>query len=315
MSFDENYAMNACVAIYSLLRSKAKDTYYHIYIIIREKFSSTVLESFDSLVKQYIGTIIEYVEIGTVLDNSTAGQHFTTDCNFRLIAADLFPNLDKCIHLDVDIVVLDDLTQMWNIDIGDNIIAGIRDINGKERFKVIKLPTWKQYVNSGVIIMNLKVIRDENITPRFVELLDKGYFYPDQDILNKICYDRIYHLPLKYNIYFYQVVNKKELELIYSPDDIEDALNNPVIIHYAGGIKPWNSSDDYAMLSYLWYQAAIESPVKYNHTKHLLKGRYDSKLKQSFYENQVSRYRDSTAYKIGRIILFLPRVIKKLIGR
>ncbi|MDR2590993.1 MAG: glycosyltransferase family 8 protein [Oscillospiraceae bacterium] len=316
MAFDENYAMNACVAVYSALKSKKIETCYSFYFLVRTGLPIDVTKNFYKLLNQFQGTEIEYIIVGDRFDNAFISNHITIESYYRLLISELLPELDKCIYLDVDIIACDDLTELWNYEIGNSIIAGVRDaLASKERYKDLKIPSPERYIQAGVLIINLKVIKNESLLSKFIEQIKNEYQYHDQDVLNKVCYNRITLLPLRFNVCFYLAVSKGDLESYYSPIEVEDALNNPVIIHYAGGIKPWNSSDDYALLSHLWYQAALESPYNYDHTKYMLKGRNDTDLKNSFYETQVNRYKNSISHKIGRVVTFLPRLLKRFINK
>ncbi|MDR2600752.1 MAG: glycosyltransferase family 8 protein [Oscillospiraceae bacterium] len=308
MSFDENYAMPACVAVYSALRSKEEDTQYKFYFFVRSNMPDEVTVKFDKLILQYPNTEFEFVIVGDRLDNAVINSYFSIETYFRLLIPELLPMLDKCLYLDVDVMLCTDLTSLWNIDIGNNLIAGVKEEKlDKKRFKTLELPTPDQYISAAVLIMNLKIIRDEKLTLRFLELVTKGYKHVDQDVLNIVCYNRITFIPLKFNIPFDYVIVKNKLEKAYPLDDVEDALRNPVVIHYLIHLKPWKISDDRVFLLNLWYRTALKSPYHYDHSKNMLIGRKNKEL------IKIQDYRNTIEYKIGQIITFIPEILKKLI--
>lgn len=112
----------------------------------------------------------------------------------------------KVLWLDVDTIVDGDLTDLWNTDMGDNIVAGVPDIKWWIYPKITK-----KYINAGVLLMNLDAWRAMNFTSKAKEMLNKEYWkYGDQDIINKLCNERILYLNPRYN--HGRFVCKDELE-------------------------------------------------------------------------------------------------------
>ncbi|MDR2598873.1 MAG: glycosyltransferase family 8 protein [Oscillospiraceae bacterium] len=320
MAFDENFAIGACVTMYSALRNKLPDTDYSFHIMTREKLLDSTYEKFNELKIQFPNTIINFIEVDDKLDNAYTSGYWTIEAYFRLIIADIFPNLDRCIYTDVDVVICDDLTELWNTDIGTNIIAGVRDISiGKDHIKSLGIPSSEQYIYSGFLLINLELIRREHLTQNFLKLISVGYKRHDMDILNVVCYNRIYFLPYKYSICTINIFNRdafnKDATLPICPvDEIEDTLDNPIIIHYVTEKKPWNTHCDYALLNHLWYQMALESPYKINYLDNMLKGRNDPTKLTGLYDIHYNSRKSST-YRIGRAVTYIPRKIHKLIRR
>ena len=96
------------------------------------------------------------------------------------------------------------------------------------------------YVYAGVLLMDLQLIRDEQLEKEFLKYIDKGYMYQDQDIINKCCYGKIGKIPLKYN-YLNRHMGLEGLlyNTIYSDEEIDEAKKGEVIIHFPGKNKPW----------------------------------------------------------------------------
>jgi hypothetical protein len=138
-----------------------------------------------------------------------------------------------------------------------------------------------QYINAGVLTINMDSLRKDNLTLSFKEEMVKGYPQQDQDIINYCCYDHIAFLPLKYNMLNRHLNNKSLLceyhNQVFTKEEIDEALKNPVVVHFAGGIvKPWvNLRTSYADVwwSYArefldegeyqtWYQRAHDQTVQ-----------------------------------------------------
>ena len=80
--------------------------------------------------------------------------------------------LDKILYLDVDIILRDDVSKLWNMDIGDNIIGASQDVGltfdcewgGVPNYKSLGLAGDTKYFNAGVELINAKKWREENIS-------------------------------------------------------------------------------------------------------------------------------------------------------
>ena len=159
-------------------------------------------------------------------------------------------NVDKIIYLDSDIVVLDNIEKLWEIDIDNYFLGAVED-------KYSELIGWRAnlnegdiYINSGVMLMNLKKFRDENIEEKmFSKLREENNDYSDQDVLNDICRNKILHLPLKYNL---MVTRDDPNSFPKRKKEYEEGIKSPIILHYA--IKPWILPVQYSEYWRKYYQ-------------------------------------------------------------
>ena len=265
LSSDDEYILYMYTTMISILENKKKNTYYAFYLLVPDKFSQINANKILSIADKYI-CYINFIFIKEKIFNYIKMNipHITLPTYYRLLIADLLPNeIDKCIYLDVDICVCKDLTDLFNIDIKDNYIAGVVSpvyfFNEKKHCKRLNLTSMKQYINAGVLIMNLKQIRKDNITKKFIKLSKKNFESQDQDVLNVACYGKILTLPPKYNV---QVLKFKDnnplLRELYKEKDIIEAKNTPYIIHYSNKRKPWNSIDIY--MEKYWWDIAKQTP-------------------------------------------------------
>lgn len=114
------------------------------------------------------------------LDTSPNKESFYTPyALLRLLAegVDVIP--DKVLYLDADIVANGNIAELYNIDVDKYEIAGVRDYYGKFFF-------YPRYLNSGVLLMNMKKIRETKLLSRAMALCNrKKVFLPDQTAINK----------------------------------------------------------------------------------------------------------------------------------
>ena len=313
MASDEGYAMAACVAMYSILNSKNPSTSYKFYLLVQEKFNETILSKFDELFSSYPESCLELIKMGTWFNDAPTHFHITKESYYRLSIPDILPNVGKCIWLDVDIIVRDDLTDLWNFNLGDNYIAAVSDVLGQHRCKELGISCKEQYINAGVLLINVNAMRKDNIVDLLLSHVDKGYIFADQDILNKVCLGRISLLPLKYNILIPYALDLALLADTFTSTEVDEALNNPVVIHYNASTKPWNSHSIHARLYHLWYCAAADSPFNFDVKEDLFNKKNKLPLKPDFFESRYDALYNSITFRIGRLFMFLPRILKRVL--
>ncbi|APR07562.1 General stress protein A [Lentilactobacillus parabuchneri] len=247
---DDNYAAYLAVALESL-EANASTTRDYDIIILCDDLNQ---ENRDQLKKFARDNVqISFVSINDRLKkeitdkgNKLRSDYFTYTIYFRLFIAELFPKLDKAIYLDSDTVVLNDIGKLFDTDLGDNLVGAVSDHfigHNPETMayaeKAIGIDSQK-YINSGVLLMNLKAMRESHFADHFLDLLNQYHFKslaPDQDYMNAIARKRIYYLNPSWNIQ------------ISTPLDV-----TPWLIHYNLFAKPWRY-EDCQRKEYFWKYA------------------------------------------------------------
>lgn len=119
-------------------------------------------------------------------------------------------NLDKLIYLDVDTIVQDDISKLWSLDLGDHIIAAAQDVGktvdcqwgGIANYKELGLTADTKYFNSGILVVNPKKWRAENISAQVITALSTYAQYvqlADQYGLNVVFANKWLQLDDKWN--------------------------------------------------------------------------------------------------------------------
>lgn len=160
---------------------------------------------------------------------------------YRLILPSLLPELEKVLYLDCDLLVLDDISDLWATELGGRSCAAVPVKISRESFKQLGLPDEAVYFNAGVMLFNLKKMRTQNHEKRFIHLfheLGDQIKYPDQDILNLAYWSDYVKLPLRWNLVT-SVYRNPPLEPVYSEAETKYALSHPGIAHFTGTHKPW----------------------------------------------------------------------------
>lgn len=249
---DNNYLPILDVALRSLIDNASKDFNYVINVI-----NTGLDQKRCNVIKQLENEnfTINFCDISSSVDKIKQKlkniYHFSISTWYRLFIQSLFPQYDKALYLDCDLIVLGDISKLYNQDIGNNLLGAARchivsenDIFSQyaESFCGVSR---KNYLQAGVLVMNLAEFRRVNLEDKFIYLLNKYDFDvidPDQGYLNAMCNGRVKIIDNGWN-----------KEAIPAP--LEGELN---IVHYALYKKPWQY-DDVLYQEYFW-KYAKDSP-------------------------------------------------------
>ncbi|MGM9697219.1 MAG: glycosyltransferase family 8 protein [Prevotella sp.] len=161
----------------------------------------------------------------------------------RLLLPTMLPDLDKVIYLDCDLVVNGDLKDLWDFDVDDVAVAMAPDHLYKDATTLERLKmTNGEYLNSGIIVMNLEYWRKHNVQNRvltFIEENGKNLIYFDQDALNVTLQNERRKLPIKYDCTPYHLLRNLNNFPSEIHEEICKARTAPTIFHYMGPTKPW----------------------------------------------------------------------------
>ncbi len=242
-SCDDAYAPYLAVAIKSLIENgNTKEHDYEINVLntnISEDNKKRILalaEDGYNIVFRNVSKQIEKIEKEL---ESRLRDYYSLSIYYRIFIPNLFKEYDKVIYLDADIVVVDDIANLFNMELGDNLLAGTTDgvVRLVDEFKDyvvegVGVDKWEDYINSGVLVMNTKGLRDSKIEEKFLYLLTKYNFdtvAPDQDYLNALCKNRIVHFEKYWDF-------MPNVDADYKDEDLH-------LIHYNMFQKPWNYPD------------------------------------------------------------------------
>ena len=250
---NDNYAPYLSVAIQSIIENANLNYMYDIYVF------HTSLSIQNQLVLKSIrnsNLSIRFVNVLPYIENlrNYSHSHYSIEMYYRLLIPEILFKYHKVIYLDCDLIVNKDVAELFKIDILDNIIAAVTNKIYSDYMKKYVENTLNlaldKYFNSGVLIINTKKFNEEHIKEKCFTVLNetKKLMCPDQDILNIVCKDRCYYLPIKWN--FQNSPNNFSLQETY---EIEKN-----IIHFTSGFKPWNSSN--ILLAEVFWRVARMTP-------------------------------------------------------
>lgn len=264
-SFDKNLVFPASVCICSLLMSSSPETVYDVFILYGGDVIPR-LENEDRIINAFPNVRIQYKSVGDSFSDAYQIRGITTPTYYRLLIPDIIYEYDKVIYADVDIIFRSDLSELYSSDLGNNLLGAVYALEKSlsdegRRYTEQELSlTPGEYFQAGLLLMNLKIIREEGISKRFYDLVPNKYKFQDQDILNIVCQDRILSLPWYYNMGTTSFIALEDdtyhLSSQYA-NASEDFARNKSNIHY-NGQKPWK---DYCLNFDIWWEYYRKSPV------------------------------------------------------
>lgn len=264
-AFDNNLVMPACVCITSLLSNAKQDTFYDIFILYSEK-EGLYRSDLDRLTRVYDNCRIQYRTVGNIFDNAFEIRGITTPAYYRLLIPELIPEYDKVIYSDVDVIFREDLSDVYNTDLGDNYLGAVdvgtafRPAIRKYVQDVLRLNPSNGYFYSGNLIFNSSLIREDGIVQRFKDLARNAYTYQDMDVLNIACNGRIKALSPAFCLsnYLLECIYEHREEVLkhYTLECIRHTINTG-IVHY-NGAKPWS---DWCYNQDIWWSYYRQSII------------------------------------------------------
>jgi lipopolysaccharide biosynthesis glycosyltransferase len=269
--FDENVWMYASVAITSLLSMSDGKCEYNIYCIVSPNINKTMQNILELLFKKHLS--LSSIEFFVVTANELCNvKSQDLGMYYRLLLCQIFPEIDKIIYIDIDTVFNSDLRELNSIDVSKYYIAGVKDANicnsGRKRLRklwiqydVYNILNNEQYINSGVLIMNLKKLRQDNIDKKWLKLAKEESFpFHDQDIINISCVGNVLLLPDEYN-------------------SLTATNTNLKIFHFAGADKPWIVCKEAVKYSELWWYYASQIPFYLYFLKSMIQEQYEKRFR------------------------------------
>jgi lipopolysaccharide biosynthesis glycosyltransferase len=243
-SSDKNYGQHTGIMLTSLLATQNPENEIRISILDggilpsdREKINRIFLK-YGKALPQYISIHDKYI------GNVKIDGHVSIATYYRVLLPKIFPNLEKILYLDSDVVVTAPLDVLWSTDINNYYAAAIQDSGApdEKHYTDLGLPGVAHYFNAGVLLINLKKWRQDGIEDKLIEIIHTRHSllkFWDQDAINSLLWRKVKIIDPKFNVMVHFL--KKHHQSIYSNNEIKNAIKHPVIVHYNSQDKPWNT--------------------------------------------------------------------------
>lgn len=262
---DENYALPTGVAITSLKENRNITSRYNVHVLgvnIKPETMNRFCSMSDKHFSVDVKPIEDFFDFSSIESNT---RHVSRAAIFKFIIPQIFPELPKILYLDADVLVMRDLKSLFFTDIDEYYLAAVKDMRAIVEVNINETLGLERnyYFNSGVMLLNLTKMRNDNIADKLIEYRKNGVnIFQDQDAFNVIMGCKLKLLPLKYNdmITMYnkeRPFSKAEIAEYYgiSVGQIKTYhLYNTVILHLTDIGKPWNQDLGYYTALFKRYQ-------------------------------------------------------------
>ena len=236
-TIDDSYAPFLAVALNSAIKNTSVDRQYKAIILyqdlIDENISKLKALETENFRIELTPMQANFEALDDRMSNRLRCDYFTLTIYFRLFIPAMFPQYDKGIYIDSDVVLTEDIAKLFDINIGDNYIGACNDLSIADIPPLVAYTEnavgvkKHEYINSGVLLMNLKKLRECDLEGHFLSLLNTYHFdsiAPDQDYINAMCNGKIYYLDEAWDA---------------MPNDAKPPLLKTNLIHYNLFSKPW----------------------------------------------------------------------------
>lgn len=253
---DDRYAMPMAVTLYSALTNIEQGRAVTLYIFdggISEQNRRRLTEMLNV---SHVKVHLEWVRPDlSPLNGMKTTQAFSQATYLRLLMPEIVPDrVDRIIYLDSDLVVEKDLGELWEAEMGDLPALAVQEYVFPyvscldwvgETYEMRGLAPSTPYCNAGVMVMNLKRWRAEEIVCGALEYMRKYpqcVRYADQDGLNAVLAGAWGLLDPRWNVmlgginFYGQLFGMSKVEMQHAQEEL---LREPFILHFTGPIKPW----------------------------------------------------------------------------
>ena len=261
LAANQEYVPILFTCAHSLVNHTSKDRQYEIYV-----FHTDIEPVSQKVFEEQLGCDNVHFTFIDVTRNVSgyqlkAKEHITTETFYRFLILDLLKGYDKVLYLDCDMIIMRDVAELYDLDLGDYLIGAAKDpdfmgqCNGAKTStkkyceEVLKLKSPFGYFQAGVLLLNVAELNKVTTVKELLEMSDTGiYKYSDQDILNVLCEDRVMYIDMAWNLLVDCNHERWHKVIKFAPyfimDEYEEARKHPYIIHYAGFLKPWMKPDE-----------------------------------------------------------------------
>lgn len=268
LSCDENFAQHAGVLIESLLFAAAHPERIRLFLI-DGGISDASKAKIQTIVDGHHASI-EFIKIDPKdFEGLYLSHQYSLATYYRLMLGRLLPaDVHKCIYLDCDMVVCDDVEKLWSTDLQGRPLGAIIDyglmVSAKtfaEKRRDLGLEETSLYFNAGLLVIDLDSWRRIDMDKTAMTLaLSRSFRSHDQDVLNLLFKDNWMPLPAQWNcmpaLYGFNLklfLRRKRFQ------GIAGARKQPAILHFAGRYKPWEYPEA-AGFSDGYYRALSRTP-------------------------------------------------------
>lgn len=257
---DDAYAVNTAVTMTSIRENREKKSRYCIYFVAINVESSKIKKICSLSEKGFDIKVIHHND--TIQECTQRGSYVTSAALAKFFLPDILKDLDKVLYLDGDVLVQGDLKPLFDISLGEKYAAVVRDVIAERSSPSImkRLKSHlKHYFNSGMMLMNLRRMREDGLKEKLIDYKKHGLnYFMDQDALNIVFDENVHYISCSYNylVAMNEQMTQQEICEAYQLDNsilMAERLTGAAVLHLAGPDKPWREVLPYLTDRYMKY--------------------------------------------------------------
>ena len=258
---DDGYVPMVTTTVYSALKN-ASSSYRYDVTILHRNISGDHQRIMREFLSRFENAYLRFVDVSDIVTDynlSTNNEHISIETYYRFLIQKLLPFYDKVLYLDSDLIVKGDIAELYNVELGDNLLAAAHDIDfvGNVNMKrgdrldyardVLGMKDPYAYFQAGVLVLNTRAMREAHSIDEWLTFAsDDRFIYNDQDVLNTYCEGRVVFLDWAWNVMI-DCGNRIANVFASAPADMLAAFERSrcaeKVVHYAGFQKPWKFVD------------------------------------------------------------------------
>ncbi|MGQ0286281.1 glycosyltransferase family 8 protein [Pasteurellaceae bacterium 22721_9_1] len=243
LAADLNYSEQVITLIKSVCYHHQNVKFY----LLNKEFPDEWFQVLNKSLNKIECQIIDVKVITDIFDGFTVLNRITSPTCYRYFISDL-PE-DRILYLDCDIVIDDNIDEFYSMDFKDNLVMATEDPytnSSKVSHSYEDFPDMKPYFGAGVLLVNNKLWKEQNITATLCEYTLKypNLIYLDQDVLNIVCKNKWGSINKIYNYQLHAKVVLRAANMLEELAEFDKLATPPKIIHFTGPYKPWLNIKD-----------------------------------------------------------------------
>jgi len=235
---DDNYILTTKTSINSILKNCSQQNI--VIHVICVDVSVENMSALEALSTEKI-KIITYSFENDYKDLEIDHPYISKAALFKFKLPDIFPDLDRLLYVDGDMIMNADFTNIFSFDISDKYAAVVQDMY------CVKMEHWNEklglenYFNSGMMYLNLKKMRSDNIPDKLTERGADSIFM-DQNALNAVLGNNVLYVSPYYNflVVYQSYFSPVQIADFFgiTEEEVQKCFDSAGITHFAG-VKPW----------------------------------------------------------------------------
>lgn len=334
---DNTYAPYLAVAMTSIIENASK-SYNYEFIVLETRISKLSKDRIEQMLSKYNNLVVKFVNPSNIIKgiNFPTNSYYTEETYYRLCCQSIFQYYQKILYIDVDTIILQDISKLYNINIdgyllGATINAGtiphaknnwpIRGVNWRDYLvDTLQIKDLYNYFQAGVLLVNIPEITKYDVQGKsLAKLQNIKPVLVDQDILNYVCEGKVKKISLQWDFLDcfrpeWKTEDRVNLLDIEDREDYINASKNPYIVHYAGEwLRSWEFPD--VRYSDLWWNYARKTPFYEEILFRNIQNRYkrnNRNIAEIQSEVDISIVRDIVCYSKNRFDYYRCKLLSKI---